>query len=839
MKIENINDILPLVEQPSRYLGTEINSIKKDYNNVKLSIALAFPDLYEVGTSHFGLQILYHILNKHETIAAERVFVPAPDYAVYLRASNIPLLSLENQRPLNTFDIIGLSLLYELNYTNVLMMLDLAKIPFYSKERDQSYPFIIAGGPCTCNPEPVADIFDAIVVGDGENVIVEMAMAWIRWKENESNDKGSLLKAWSEIKGVYIPSFFEAKYDERGFQTILPFSAGYSKVVRSIIPDLDLATFPDMPVVPYGRPVHDRLRIEISRGCTRGCRFCQAGMIYRPVRERSLENIMDISNRSISSTGYEDVSLLSLSTGDYCSLTPLLENLMASYESKHIAVSFPSLRAGSLTPDLINLVKKVRKTGFTIAPEAGSQRLRDVINKNITEEDIISSVNTALGMGWQVIKLYFMIGLPTETGDDIKALIDLVYKLRKARSRKNSSINVSVTTFIPKAHTPFQWSSQISLAESSEKIEQIKKALSISGIHFKWQSPKVSMLEGLWARGDRRLCSLLVNAYQRGCRFDGWSDRFRYDLWEEAIADTGIDTSFYLLRERELLEPLPWDHIDTGISKEFFISEHEKAKKAENTDDCRCECSGCGVCDFSQIEPKISCYSGEATEKKTAETEEEKTYYKKLKINFSKMGRARFFGHLELVNIFLRSIRRAGIEVGYSEGFHPMPKISFEDTLPIGMESLCETFYLTVTDYTQPDLIVRILKEQLPEGLSIIDCKEYVPVAGESSPKTYSYEVSLRSGSFCAESLKSYEMNPNIEIERINKKGKRKSLNLKELVKTIKIESHDRLEMALSSESGNMVRPFEVLKKIFPLTDEEIKMARIVKLNALKDMTSR
>jgi len=833
MNIENINDIFPLVEQPSRYLGSEINSIRKDYNNVKLSIALAFPDLYEVGTSHFGLQILYHILNKQKNIAAERVFVPAPDFEAYLRASNIPLLSLENQRPLNKFDIIGFSLLYELNFTNILMMLDLAKIPFYSKERDRSYPFIIAGGPCTCNPEPVAAFFDAIVVGDGENVIVEMSMAWIQWKENACNDKESLLKAWSEIKGVYIPSFFEEKYDKHGFQTMLPVSAGYSKVVRSIIPDLDYAPFPDMPVVPFGRPVHDRLRIEISRGCTRGCRFCQAGMIYRPVRERSLENILDISNKSIGSTGYEDVSLLSLSTGDYCSLLPLLESLMALYESKHISVSFPSLRAGSLTPELVNLIKKVRKTGFTIAPEAGSQRLRDVINKNITEEDIISSVNTALGMGWQVIKLYFMIGLPTETDDDIKALIDLVYKLRKARSRKNSSINVSVTTFIPKAHTPFQWSSQISLAESSEKIEQIKKALSISGIHFKWQNPKVSLLEGLWARGDRRLSGLLVNAYQRGCRFDGWSDRFRYDLWDEAITATGIDTGFYLSRARSLVEPLPWDHIDTGISKEFLISELEKAERAEISGDCRNKCSGCGVCDFSQIEPKLSYYTGEAKEKKTTETEKKKVSYKKLKILFSKRGPARFFGHLEMINIFLRSIRRAGIEVVYSEGFHPMPKIYFEDTLPIGMESLCETFYLTVTDDTQPESIAERLNEQLPEGFSVIDCKEYVPVAGAGSPKIYSYEISLRTGGFCTGSLKLYEMSTNFEVERISKKGKHKSLNLKELVKTIKIVSQERLEMTLSSESGNMVRPVEVLKKIFPLTDEDIKMARIVKLPAL------
>ena len=548
------------------------------------------------------------------------------------------------------------------------------------------------------------------------------------------NEKESLLKAWSEIKGVYIPAFFEAKYDEHGFQNILPFSARYSKVDRSIIPDLDYAPFPDMPVVPFGRPVHDRLRIEISRGCTRGCRFCQAGMIYRPVRERSLENIIDISSKSIGSTGYEDVSLLSLSAGDYCSLSPLLENLMASYESKHIAVSFPSLRAGSLTPDLINIIKKVRKTGFTIAPEAGSQRLRDVINKNITEEDIINSVKNALGMGWQVIKLYFMIGLPSETDDDITALIDLVYKLRKSRNRKNSSINVSVTTFIPKAHTPFQWSSQISLAESSEKIEQIKKALNLSGIHFKWQNPKVSQLEGLWARGDRRLSNLLVNAYNRGCRFDGWSDKFRYDLWEEAIIETGIDIGFYLLRERSLLEPLPWDHIDTGISKEFLINELEKAKRAEKSDDCRYECSGCGVCDFIRIEPKLSCYGGEATEKKTSETEEKKICYKKLKITFSKMGPARFFGHLELINIFLRSIRRSGIEVGYSEGFHPMPKISFEDTLPMGVESLCETFYLTVADYTQPESIAKILNEQLPEGLSVVDCKEYFPVGGADKP---------------------------------------------------------------------------------------------------------
>lgn len=829
MNKNNIYDMLPFVEQPSRYLGTEINAVKKELKDIKLSVALAFPDLYEVGTSHFGLQILYHILNKQNDMAAERVFAPGVDFEAELRSSDTPLFSLETKRPLNRFDIIGFSLLYELNFTNVLTMLDLAKIPFFAKERDSSHPFIIAGGPCTCNPEPVADFFDAIVIGDGEDVIVGMSKAWIQWKEDSGNDRDSLLKRWSRIEGVYIPSFFEAKYDENGFQNVIPKDLNYTKVIRSIIRDLDNAPFPDEPVIPYGRPVHDRLRLEISRGCTRGCRFCQAGMIYRPVRERSLEKIIDISNKSIASTGYEDVSLLSLSTGDYCALIPLLERLMGIYESGHIAVSFPSLRAGALTPELINLVKKVRKTGFTIAPEAGSQRLRDVINKNVTEEDILHSVNTALSMGWQVIKLYFMTGLPTETDDDIRELIELVYKLRKNRIRKSSSINVSVTTFIPKAHTPFQWSSQISLAESEEKIGQIRKSLNVSGINFKWQNPKTSLLEGLWARGDRRFAGLLVTACKKGCKFDGWSDKFRYGLWEESIAETGIDPDFYLLRKRSISEPLPWDHIDTRVTKGFLISELDKAMRAENTDDCRNgSCGSCGVCDFDIIEPKICRDNGKAGEIKPAEADPAKRNFKKLKILFTKRDQARFFGHLELINIFLRAIRRAGIEVAYSKGFHPMPKISFEDTLPIGMESLCETLYLAVPDNTERGAIPEKLNRQLPEGLSVLNCVEAVKDTG-NKPGICSYEVSLCQGCFSKESLELYKMSSNVVIDRINKKGMTKKIDLKELVKTIELISHGGLEMALSSEPGKMVRPAEVLKKIFALSEEQLKAARIVK----------
>ncbi|MGB5159379.1 TIGR03960 family B12-binding radical SAM protein [Desulfobacterium sp. N47] len=832
MAVNNIDNILSLVEQPSRYLGSEVNAIKKDYKGLLFSVALAFPDLYEVGTSHFGLQILYHILNSHQGIAAERVFTPAADFEAYLRSSDTPLFSLETRRPLADFDMIGFSLLYELNFTNILTMLDLADIPFYSNQRDSSHPFIIAGGPCTCNPETVAEIFDAIVIGDGENVIVEMSNAWIKWKGDSGKDKEVLLKAWSQIEGVYIPSFFEEKYDENKIQILTPGFPDYSKITRTIISDLNEVPFPDKPVTPYARPIHDRLRIEIARGCSRGCRFCQAGMIYRPVRERSLENIINISNKSIASTGYEDVSLLSLSTGDYCSLSSLLERLMAMYESQHIAVSFPSLRAGALTPELVNLVKKVRKTGFTIAPEAGSQRLRDVINKNINEEDIVHSVNTALSMGWQSIKLYFMIGLPTETDDDIKELIELVYRLRKSRIRKSSAINVSVSTFIPKAHTPFQWYPQISLEESEEKIRLIKNKLNISGINFKWQNPKVSFLEGLWARGDRRLNSLLVTAYEKGCRFDGWSDRFRFDLWEEAISSAGIDPAFYLFRKRSTSEPLPWDHIDARVTKEFLISESDKALLAKTSDDCRNTCNSCGVCDFAGIEPKFCRNNYEALKVNPEISAPENTNFKKLRITFCKKDTAKYFGHLEMINIFLRAIRRSGIEVAYSQGFHPMPKISFEDTLPIGIESLCETLYLYVAADTQAFLIIQKLNEQLPEGLSVLNCVENQNFK-DNKLKTsiHSYEVILDPGSFDKNSLELFEKKTEAFIERTNKKGLIKKIDLKKIISSINLISSSKLELALSPDSGIMIRPAEIIKNIFVISENNLKTARIVKIS--------
>ena len=833
MSKKTIQDLLPLVEQPSRYLGSEINAISTGKKTARLRVALAFPDLYEIGTSHFGLQILYHILNNHREILAERVFTPAADMAAQLRSSGIPITSLESQMPLKRFDIIGFSLLYELNYTNILTILELSKIPFFAKQRDETFPLIIGGGPCTCNPEPIAEFFDALVVGDGENVIVEMSKAWLDWKSGGDNDKETLLRWWSGVEGVYVPSFYTPVTDKNGFQNVVPVFPDNSSIKRAVVNDLNCTSFPDTPIIPYGKPIHDRLRIEVSRGCTRGCRFCQAGMIYRPVRERSPNNLFSLSDASLRSTGYEDISLLSLSTGDYTCIAPLLEGLMARYESEHIAVSLPSIRVGTLTPLLMNQIKKVRKTGFTIAPEAGSQRLRDVINKNITEKEIENTVKNAFHLGWHLIKLYFMIGLPTETDDDLLAIVDLVKKLKKTKEleSKKGSIKVSVATFVPKPHTPFQWSGQIPLEESKRKLRWLKRKLKLPGIQVKWQNPEASIIEGLWARGDRRLNQLLLSAYQRGCQFDGWSDTFRYSAWMASSYDTGIDIDFYTTRARDWTEPLPWDHIDTRVTKNFLISEMQKAVNSESTDDCRHgDCMGCGVCDFETIEPKIVEISRKNNEPVATVVNNRPSAYRRLKATYSKLGQAKYFGHIELMKIFSRAIRRAKISVKFSEGFHPKPKLSFVEALPIGVESQEEFFYFFASQDSQPESIKRRLNRQLPDGLRILDCKPQAKTSDQGVLSTATYEITQKGGVFDQKELESFKKRSKLVLSRTNRKQRTRTIDLKEMVLNIEIIAPDRLKMTLKAEPGKTVRPFEVIKNLFSMSQEKIKQARIVKL---------
>ncbi len=830
-----IDDLLPLVEKPSRYLGSEINTIKKDLGRVKLRFALAFPDLYEIGTSHFGMQILYHILNADPDIAAERVFAPGVDMEALLRNTGQPLFSLESRAPLSRFDIVGFSLLYELNYTNVLTILDLANIPFLAAERDHSHPLVIAGGPCTCNPEPMADFFDAMVVGDGENVIRQMAFEWLQWKNEGPGDKGALLQRWSQIDGVYIPSFFEPQFDDCGFQSLVPRFSNYPRVKRAIVADLDRMPFPQKPVIPFGKPIHDRLRVEVARGCTRGCRFCQAGMIYRPVRERSPESLLSIAADSIAATGYEDISLLSLSTGDYGCLAPLMQRLMARFGSENVAVSLPSLRAGTLTPELMQLIQQVRKTGFTIAPEAGSQRLRDVINKNITEKEISDTVQDAFYLGWQVIKLYFMIGLPTETDDDLKALVALVKNLRKIKGAKGrrGKINVSVATFIPKSHTPFQWAPQIPLAESRSKIQWLHNQLKISGVRFKWQDPHVSQLEGLWARGDRRLSRLLMAAYMKGCKFDGWSDQFNYDLWQEAIVETGIDAQFFTARARDVAEPLPWDYVDNRVSRSFLKQEWANALEQNLIEDCRWGvCHQCGTCDFAKIEPRTYGAFDEKSDPACGPPPATTADFQRLCVFYAKQDQAKYFGHLEMVNIFLRALKRAGIPVQFSQGFHPKPKISFDDPLPIGIESEQERFILGVPDSVNPATVTRVLNSHLPEGL-VITASQFVPAGFKRQAAGANvYQVTLRDGRFNEANLRSFNNSAEVIISPSNRKGKLKKINLKDMVIRLELLDSKQLQVTLAAETGKTLRPAQILGPIFDINENQIKQARVVKLKA-------
>jgi radical SAM family uncharacterized protein/radical SAM-linked protein len=837
MAIKTIQDILPLVDKPSRYLGTEVNTFKKDLSTTQLNIALAFPDLYEIGTSHFGMQILYHILNQRENIAAERVFSPAEDMEALLRASRQPLVSLESNVPLNRFDIIGFSLLYELNYTNMLTMLDLADIPFYASQRGPSHPVIIAGGPCVSNPEPVADFFDAIVIGDGENVILEMADIKLRMNRWGDEHKKDLLREWSKLEGVYVPSAFKVTYDKKGHQNLQPVDEDGSTetqgVKRAIVSDLDRASFPDSPVVPYGRPVHDRLRLEISRGCTRGCRFCQAGMIYRPVRERSMDRLMRLTERCLQNTGYEDLSLLSLSTGDYCCISPLIEKMMHEYALQHISVSLPSFRAGTLGPELMQTIKKVRKTGFTIAPEAGTQRLRDVINKNITTEEIIATVQDAFSAGWRVIKLYFMVGLPTETQQDLQGIVDLVNKLRKIKGPggRYGKLNVSVATFIPKPHTPFQWSTQLSLEDSKARIEWLRSHLRLPGVQFKWQNPEVSFLEGLWARGDRRLSRLLVRAFEKGCRFDGWSDRFNFTLWQTAIVESETDLDFYLKRPKDIEEPLPWDHIDVRVDKSFLIREWEGALAGATTEDCRWHaCQECGVCDFETIAPRLYQETGETALSVSKATDgESPAPIRKLTLFYSKKGAARFFGHLELVNIINRALRRAGIDLAYSKGFHPMPKISFDDPLPIGMEGLEEFFIISIKSDISCEELIQKTNPQLPEGLLITDCQANSLKKETQKNRLDHYTVTLKEGVFDRKHLDWFVKSPRIEYTFTSKKGVPGTIDLKQSILSIDLIKPNSIQLTIQNQGGKRIRPAMMLSHIFALPVDDIKQASIIK----------
>mgnify|MGYP001157838002 FL=1 len=598
-----LDRLIGQVEKPVRYMGNEYNMVIKDPNRVDIRFAFAFPDVYEVGMSHMGMKILYHMINDREDAYCERVFAPWPDMEQKMRENNIPMFALETKDPIKDFDIIGFTLQYELSYTNVLNILDLAQIPLTWQERSNDHPLIIAGGPCAYNVEPMADFFDLVVMGEGEEVTHELLDLYLDCKK-QGLDRLEFLYRAANIEGVYVPRFYTVEYKEDGtISKIEPINERVPKTIRKrIIKDLDKAYYPETMVVPYMNIVHDRVMLEIFRGCTRGCRFCQAGMIYRPVRERTPEKLLELAQKLIKNTGYEEISLSSLSTGDYSQLEKLVRELMVRFKDKKVGLSLPSLRLDSFEKELADEVQKVRKTGLTFAPEAGSQRLRDVINKGITEDDLMGSVEDAFKSGWTTVKLYFMIGLPEETKEDLKGIGELARKIKdcyfntvKEKGKKALRINISTSSFVPKAFTPFQWVAQNSMEELDRKQNFLQKELRIKNVQYSWSDSKASFLEAVFARGDRRLGKVIKKAWQKGCTFDGWAELFKFDTWMEAFEEEGIDPHFYANRQRDVDEVFPWDHIDVGVTKKYLWREYQKALKMELTEDCRLNCTGCGV----------------------------------------------------------------------------------------------------------------------------------------------------------------------------------------------------------------------------------------------------
>ncbi|EGO64422.1 TIGR03960 family B12-binding radical SAM protein [Acetonema longum] len=596
--------VLNRVAKPGRYTGQEWNSVRKDPSSVDLTFALAFPDVYEVGMSNLGLKILYHILNQRQDTLAERVYAPWVDMEDEMRRSGMPLYTLETFRPVREIDAFGFTLQYEMSYSNILNMLDLAGIPLLSSQRSEEYPIIIGGGPCAFNAEPLVDFFDCFVLGESEESIEEIADCLIRWKRGrKQGGKPALLRELAGIDGVYVPSFYEVSYHLDGtISWIEPLQPeAKPRIVKRIVKDLDQAPFPTHPVLPYLEIVHDRIMLELFRGCTRGCRFCQAGTIYRPVRERRPKTLRRLAQEIVDSTGYNEMSLISLSSADYSCLRDLVSALQADMSAQQVSVSLPSLRIDSFSVELANQLQKVRKSGLTFAPEAGTQRLRDVINKGVTEENLEEAVRSAFQAGWSSVKLYFMIGLPTETEEDVRGIARLAYRVldiyKEVKGRRGATVNVSISSFVPKPHTPFQWFGQNSIEMIEEKQALLKSLLKDKNISLHWHDAPVSFMEGVFARGDRKLGRVLMEAWQRGAKYDGWSEHFKYDVWLAAFEAAGVDPHFYANRERQAGEVLPWDHLSTGVDKAFMYREYEKALEEQGTVDCRRgQCGVCGVC---------------------------------------------------------------------------------------------------------------------------------------------------------------------------------------------------------------------------------------------------
>jgi radical SAM family uncharacterized protein/radical SAM-linked protein len=834
--------ILPCVQRASRYLGTELNTVHKDPAEVDLRVALAFPDLYDLGLGNLGLLILYRILNELPWCWAERAYAPGLDMEKALRERGLPLFANESKDSLAAMDLVGFTLQSELTYTSVLNMLDLAGIPLRSRDRDGTHPLVCAGGPSAFNPEPVAPFMDFIVVGDGEEVVVEIATLLREMKGAPRRDK---LEALSKVPGIYVPECYP--FEELPDGRMVP-REDAPKIARRLVRDLDHAPFPVDYIVPFTPQVHDRVSLEVLRGCTHGCRFCQAGMVTRPVRERSLDTIDTLMSAALANTGYEEVSLISLSTCDYSAAQALVRQAAKRASEQDVSVSLPSLRLETFAVELADMVAGVRRTGLTVAPEAASPRLRAVINKWIPDEELLRIAEEAYKHGWNHVKTYFMIGLPTETDDDVAAIVNLcVRALDRGRAvNPKARVNTGVSTFVPKPFTPFQWAEQIGLEESYRRQRLLQEGFhKHSSIKFGRHDPRATLIEGMITRGDRRTADLLEAAWRHGARLDSWDEHLNWRAWQEAIEETGFDVAD-ALRAREPEERLPWDHIDVLIPKQWFQDDWERAKALQHVPDCRQgTCNACGVTAHendlcrAMIERSASGHGDEKAPPPPLERPAEPAPAQRLRFRIGRTGLARFLSNRELINVWIRALRRAGVPLAYSQGFHAHPKVQFACAPPVGEETVDDVMDVVLRETVAPEAVLARLQARLPQGIDAFDARE-VPLKSPSlmsAATGFLYEVTAPGDAEAVSvQIQALLAASEIRVEKPEKPktGRRRArrateVDIRPMIAAIRLRQSEGNQVTVDVETRVIEGRFAQMRHVVPLLGLDPERAKVVK----------